>query len=446
MPKKCIMILLDGLGDRSHKELNHLTPLQAAHTPVLDRIAREGANGMFHAARVGQALPSENAHFVMFGYDMNDFPGRGALEALGAGIPICSADVALLAHFVSVRPCTDGTLILLEDKPRTTNAEIVALIASVGRFASGDVDLRLHHTEKFRGVLTLSGPVSPFVTDADPMRIGQPLGAVVPLAEYAGEAGARNAADAISVYMEWVHMTTLSHPVNVARWKEGRPLLNGLVTQRAGRLQKIAAFEECCGLKGLSISSGIVYHGLAAYAGMDCRKVVDTSEPDKDLALRLEMALAALSEYDFIHVHTKMPDEAAHTKDPIAKARVIEALDRGIGRVLENLLADPDLLLVVAADHSTPSSGPLVHSGEPVPLIFHGEGMRRDRVEAYDEISAAGGALGWVRGKELMYLILNHLDRAKLQGIMDTPVDQPYWPGRYAPFRVRNRTDLKSGN
>jgi 2,3-bisphosphoglycerate-independent phosphoglycerate mutase len=50
---------------------------------------------------------------------------------------------------------------------------------------------------------------------------------------------------------------------------------------------------------------------------------------------------------------------------------------------------------------------------------------------------AAGGALGFVRGKELMYLILNHLDRAKLHGIMDTPADNPYWPEAYQPFRLR---------
>jgi 2,3-bisphosphoglycerate-independent phosphoglycerate mutase len=33
-----------------------------------------------------------------------------------------------------------------------------------------------------------------------------------------------------------------------------------------------------------------------------------------------------------------------------------------------------------------------------------------------------------------MYLILNHLDRAKLAGLMDSPEDQPYWPGDYQPF------------
>ena len=98
---------------------------------------------------------------------------------------------------------------------------------------------------------------------------------------------------------------------------------------------------------------------------------------------------------------------------------------------------DPELLIIVTADHSTPSAGPLIHSGEPVPLTFFGQGVRRDNVRRFDEISTAAGALGCVRGKELMYLILNHLDRSKLQGIMDTPIDQPFWPGNYEPFKIK---------
>jgi 2,3-bisphosphoglycerate-independent phosphoglycerate mutase len=58
-------------------------------------------------------------------------------------------------------------------------------------------------------------------------------------------------------------------------------------------------------------------------------------------------------------------------------------------------------------------------------------------VRLFDEINAAQGALGTVRERELMYLILNHLDRAKLKGLMDTPVDQPFWPGDYDPFTLK---------
>jgi 2,3-bisphosphoglycerate-independent phosphoglycerate mutase len=436
MSRKCIMILLDGVGDRSYPAFGDRTPLQAAETPFLDRIAREGASGLFHAAAVGQALPSENAHFAMFGYDMDAFPGRGALEALGAGIALNAGQVAVLAHFVTVDRLSDGTLVLKDGQPKVAAEEVQALIQTMGRFSADGVDVHLHPVHGHRGILTLAGTVAPFFTDSDPMKKDRALAAIQPWVTHAGDPAARNAARALGAYLEWVYRTARNHPVNAARRTAGRPLLNGLVTQRAGRLKQVTPFSEACGLRGVSIASGIVYHGLAAYLGMDVRKVADTRHPGDDLARRLKTAMALLPEYDFIHVHTKAPDEAAHTKDPVAKCRVIESLDQGIGTILDDLLAEPELLIVVAADHSTPSSGPLVHSGEPVPLVFHGPGIRRDLVEHFDEIRAAGGALGFVRGKELMYLIINHLDRAKLQGTMDMPADRPYWPGRYEPLRV----------
>jgi 2,3-bisphosphoglycerate-independent phosphoglycerate mutase len=439
MSRKCIMILLDGVGDRSYPELGHRTPLQAAGTPSLDRLAQEGASGLYHAAAVGQALPSENAHFAMFGYDMDAFPGRGALEALGAGISLDAGQVAVLAHFVTVDRLSDGTLVLKDGHPKVTTEEIQALVQALGCFSVDGVDVQLHPVHGHHWILTLAGSVAPFFTDSDPMKKDRALAAIQPWITHAGDPAVRNASRALGAYLEWVYRTAQNHPVNAARRAAGKLLLNGLVTQRAGCLKQVTPFSEACGLRGLSIASGIVYHGLAAYLGMDVRKVSDSRHPGDDLARRLKTARALLPEYDFIHVHTKAPDEAAHTKDPVAKRRVIESLDEGIGTVLDDLLAEPELLIVVAADHSTPSSGPLVHSGEPVPLVFHGPGIRRDPVAHFDEIQAAGGALGFIRGKEIMYLIINHLDRAKLQGTMDMPADRPYWPGQTEPLRVAEK-------
>jgi 2,3-bisphosphoglycerate-independent phosphoglycerate mutase len=431
------MILLDGVGDRSYPELNHRTPLQAARTPFIDRLVRDGASGLYHAGRLGQALPSETAHFTIFGYGMQEFPGRGALEALGAGIPMDSGEVGLLAHFVTVEPSSDGTLVLVDGKPEASDEEIRTLIKSVGKFSAEGVEVQLHHTHGYRGIVTLSGDVSPFITDSDPLFEGRPVAAVVPWADVADKKAPQKTSKILGSYLEWVHHRLHGHPVNVARQTDGRPMLNALVTQRAGRLKKATPFAKMWGLRGLSIASGIVYHGLAEYLGMDVCKVADTPHAGRDLAQRLESALAALRDHDFIHVHTKMPDQVSHSKSPADKTRILELLDQGIGTVLKALTAQPELLIVIAADHSTPSAGPLIHSGETVPLVFCGPGIRRDPVRHYDEVSAAAGALGVVRGKELMYLILNHLDRAKLQGLMDTPIDQPYWPGGAESFRVQ---------
>jgi 2,3-bisphosphoglycerate-independent phosphoglycerate mutase len=141
--------------------------------------------------------------------------------------------------------------------------------------------------------------------------------------------------------------------------------------------------------------------------------------------------------YDFVYVHTKAPDEAAHTKDPLIKRDVIAALDRALGFAIQEIVPDPDTLLVITADHSTNSAGHMIHSGETVPLMLVGKYPRRDRVTQFDEVSCAQGALGLVRGGELMWLILNFLDRGKLCGLMDSPRDQPFFPGNYKPLKIR---------
>jgi len=434
VPQKCILIILDGLGDRSYARLKHQTPLQAANTPALDKLAKAGANGIYHAGLLGQALPSENAHFSMFGYEMEEFPGRGPLEALGAGIDLDAKDVAVLAHLASVR-ITDGYFVLEKGKPQASEDEALALTQAVGEYEKEGVTICFNRTHALYGIIILKGDVSPFVTDTDPIMEGRPIVALKPWHEHARDTATHNTINALKSYLLNAHTCLKKHPINDARIKKGLPPINAVVTQRAGQLKAIQPFTERYGLRGLSIASGIVYQGIGAYLGFDCLKVSDTGNPDDDIADRLDRAHKALHAYDFIHVHTKAPDEAAHTKDPLRKKAVIELVDRGIGRAIEPLINDPKVFIIVMADHSTPSSGPLIHSGEPVPLTFWGAGVRRDTVRRFDEISSANGALGCVRGKELMYLILNHLDRIKLQGLMDTPVDQAFWPGKYEPFR-----------
>jgi len=436
MLRKCILIVLDGLGDRSYESLGHQTPLQAAHTPAMDALASRGACGLYHASVLGQALPSENAHFALFGYDSSEFPGRGPLEALGGDVSIRPEDVAVLAHFASLRE-ERGILILDSGAPRITSLERDVLCAALGRRNDEQVELQFIPTKSFFGILRLKGPVSPYITDTDPIRDGRPLHEALPWGDYAGDPNTQRTARVVKRYLLRAFRLLNRHPMNIQRSRKGAVPVNGLVTQRAGRLKQVLPFSAKLGMKGLSVASGIVYCGLARYLGLDFLQAPSADGPYRELLGGLHAAAERLHQYDFFHVHTKAPDEAAHTKDPIAKTRVIEELDRALDEGLPPLLRDPSVLVVLTSDHSTPSAGPLIHSGEPVPLVFHGSGVRRDRVRAFNEVDTAGGALGQVRGKELMYLVLNHLDRARLQGLMDEPEYRDFWPGAYDPFRLQ---------
>lgn len=135
-------------------------------------------------------------------------------------------------------------------------------------------------------------------------------------------------------------------------------------------------------------------------------------------------------------MHTKAPDQAAHTKDPDRKREVINRLDKGLDELIEVLEQRGDFLAAITADHSTPSSSLLIHSGEPVPVCIVGPEVRRDSVTTFDEIAAASGCLGFLRGEALMLMLLNYANRSTLLGHRLGPVERRYVPEGHKPFRM----------
>ncbi len=431
---RCILLILDGLGDRASAALSGRTPLEAARTPHLDRLAAMGMTGLLHPWRLGYALPSELAHFLLFGYSWAEFPGRGYLEALGAGIPLGPEEVALLGRIFAVRR-RRGELILVEEDPRVEEETARTLLAAVGEFTAQGVEVSFIPTGGIRGIVRLRGEVSAAVTDSNPIYEGRPLMEVQPLEGHEGDVRARRTARVLNAYAAWSHARLAAHPLNRARRRAGLSPLNAVGLQRAGQWRPVRPFGEKWGLRALAVAAGILYQGLCRFLGFRMAPVQDTADPARDLAGRLRQAARA-RQYDFVYVHTKAPDEAAHTKDPDHKRAVIETLDAALAVALEEIVPDPETLLVITADHATPSAGPMIHSGEPVPLLLLGKYTWRDRVERFAEIDCAQGALGLVRGEELMPLILNFLDRGKLMGLRDSPRDQPYFPGNYRSLRL----------
>jgi 2,3-bisphosphoglycerate-independent phosphoglycerate mutase len=434
VPKRCVLVLLDGLGDRAYTCLGNKTPLQAANTPHLDTLAGRGANGLFHADQYGMALPSENAHFAIFGYKPEEFPGRGLLEALGAGIPVAPGDIPMLAHFDSLSE-QDNILYLTKDRPESSDGEAALFSEAVATWQTDGISFHYTQTKRLDGILTMKGAVSPAVSDSDCFVEGQPLLEVGPLQDAEDPVLARKSAAALKSYLTWCYRTLCEHPQNREREKRGQLPINGMVTQRPGQMKEVNTFLARWGLRSASVSSGLVYWGLSRFLGMEIHKVKDGDEPGADLRDRIQWALQEGKDYDFVHVHTKTPDAAAHTKDPFNKVKAIESLDKGMGEIMDGLVSD-ETVLVITGDHSTPSSGPLVHSGEPVPIMVNGPGIRKDRVASFDEISCVGGALGQLKHSDFMYCVLNWLDRAKLQGLMDSSEDTPFWPGNRKPFTL----------
>lgn len=431
---RCILIILDGLGDRGQDCFEGRTPLQAAHTPHLDHLASVGMNGLYHTTMQGVPMASETAHFIIFGYEVEDFPGRGYVEAKGRGLDVTDKDVAVLCHLCSVEN-KNGNLVLTWGRPDISHEDIRELLTAIESFETDAIKIRLVPSRGIDGLLILSGSVTDKITDSDPIYEGRPVMEIMPTIQKRMSASSGKTASVLNKYLIHSYQTLSGHRINRDRISRNLPPVNALVSQRAGKKRQLPSFRDKWGLKGLSISSGAIYWGLCNELGIETVKVEDTGNIEKDFKYRLRFAKDAY-DYDFIHVHTKMPDEAGHTKNPWYKKEVIEALDRAMSVVVNEIIPDRETLVVVTADHSTASSGTMIHTGETVPITMVGKYVRNDGVGEFNEIACSGGALGVVRGKELMHLVLNFLDRAKLYGLMDTPVDQPYYPGNYRPLKV----------
>jgi len=433
--QKIVLVLLDGLGDRSYEALNYRTPLEAAAVPNLDRLASMGCTGLYHPTRPGECLPSETAHYRLFGYGMEEFPGRGLLEAAGGGVPFGPSDVLCIAHLFSAGPRVKGGPVLYGESWKRVPAgesELEALYEAVMPFESEGVRFTLYRLRDNEGVLRLEGEVSPFVSDSDPMASGKPMARIVPLRPCPEPEKAARTARALNLFLVHCRKTLKNHPVNRDRIQRGLPPLDFLATQRCGRRVPVEPFSERWGLRGLVIGSGTVFHGLASELGMDFVHSA-VGDPARDLQEKTTLALDDTS-HDFIHVHTKAPDEAAHRGNPLEKAKVVEALDLGLKGLVEALDSCEDLLVVVTADHSTPCGSPLIHSGEPVPLLMCGQNVRRDRVGCFDENHAAAGGLGLLKGEELMLTLLSTTGRAVLLGHRLGEAPKAYSTSAYEAF------------
>ena len=396
-----VVVLLDGLGDRAHAALGGRTANEAAHTPNLDTLASEGSTGLLYAIGPGRAPSSEVAHWSMLGYLPEEFPNRAVLEALGAGQRVNEDDVYA---FAALRPAEqrDGEL-WLTGRPRFDEDEAEAR-ALVEQFADLEVDglrFTLKYLRRGEAILRIAGGADDRVTDSDAFfRDRHPV-----LRPQAAHSEAERTARAAENWTRLVIERLAGEPFNVITLKWW------------GRLRPTPTFPQRHGVAGTFIADSRFMHGLARAVGLEPLAAPESEDPAADLRGRVELIRDRLDDGDtFVLSHLKAADEAGHMKDPAVKQRTIELLDSE----LADLPVDT-AVVCVTGDHATPAYPDVIHSGDPVPLILAGPGVRADGVASFGELACSSGILGHVRGADLMPLLLNAADRPLFLGSRPTP-------------------------
>ena len=437
-----LFIILDGLADRPQAVLGGKTPLESAHTPHLDRLAQLGMNGQLIPLAPGIPLESETSHFLLFGYPLEQFPGRAAFEAIGRGMEVRADSVIVLASFAATT-VRDGVVyrdaILWERHQAKDEHDCQVLSTAVAEYESHGIRFSLQDCGRCEGILSLTGNPSPYVSDVDPFADGVAVARALPLVEDPDQDNAQRTANALNAYLNWAHARLQAHPLNHQRRRNRQAEINFLLTKWAATKPRVAPFQEQNGLRAASIENYPLYTGIARVCGMTPVKVAHHSSVFQDFQDKLQTADELFQRgYEFVHVHTKGPDLAAHRKDPFEKKHAIGELDSALRPLVRRLENGPDILVVVTGDHATPSRGPLIHSGEAVPLLVAGgPNVLADQVSQFHERVAFQGSLGQVYGKDLMPIVLNLTDRVGLHGIRHQRQARPYrrWEPE-EPFRI----------
>ncbi len=399
------VVLLDGLGDRAYPELAGRSSNEAARTPVLDGLSADGSCGLLWPLGPGQAPSSELAHWAMFGFLPEEFPGRAVLEALGHGLAPRGDAVYAYASLRAVERDGGG----LRVTGRARHAELPSGHPLLAATDVAGFRFRPYPVGGGEAVLEVTGAgaddrltdTDPFFRDRDPVLDPRPL-----------VAGAGAMAAAVAT---WTRQTLCDR-------SDGQTLV--VTTKWWGRVRSLPTFAERHGLAGVVIGASPFVRGLALATGLDAVAVSDTSEPGTDLRHRLQAAGEAVAAgASFVWVHTKAVDEAGHTKQPHHRVAVLEELDP----VLAVLREPPfqQLVVCVTGDHATPCAPELIHSGDPVPFVVHGPGVRADRTQAFGELECGQGLFGRLRGEDVMPVLLNAADRVLFAGSRPTSVPAP---------------------
>lgn len=386
---KVVVFLGDGMADEPVPELGGRTPLQAANKPAMDRIAREGRCGTLLTLPEGFPTSSDVANMSVLGCDLRaELCGRGPLEAASQGLTLGPHDTAFRVNLVTV----DDAGVLRDysggQVPAAAAREAIGLLNA----GLGSEKLRFHTGVSYRNLLILSGPE--FCAEVHCEKPDDHHGHLVShhLPRPRSAAGERTAA---------VLRDLMARGAEILRGRTA----NAVWPWSGGRAGAIHDLGRRYGVRGAVISAVDVINGLGRCLGLDVIRVPGaTGWIDTNYEGKADATIAALADHGFVFVHVEALDEVSHAQDLALKIRTIEEFDRRlIGRVLAAV--DPaTVTLAVLPDHPVPVRTGR-HTRTPVPVAVRRPGWTADAVRTYDEIACPAGALGALRGRQLMDLL-----------------------------------------
>ncbi len=383
---KMLLIVLDGLGGLA---VNKKTELETAVTPNMDRLACENETGLLIPVNIGITPGSGPGHLGVFGYEPTDhIIGRGVLEALGIDLELDRGTVTARCNFCSVDRSGNITDRRAGRIPTEENVRLCAKLSENIKTVDNH-NIEFYSGKEHRFVFVIRGLEGKAdVHDTDPQITGVPPRKAEP---EDGESAL--CADIINKAFKEICTVLKSEKANSV-------LFRGI-----GKMPEIETLEERFMLKTACIATYPMYRGLARLVGMD---ILNTGDSISD---EIDVLENNYGKYDYFFLHVKKTDSYGEDGNFAAKVKVIEEFDALMPRIEKmgfNVIA-------VTGDHSTPAKLK-AHSYHPVPLLLIHSDARLGDTAAFSERECTKGALGMMKSKYLINLMLAACSRLQKFG------------------------------
>lgn len=426
---KYAIIIADGAGDLPLPQLNGQTPLQAARTPSMDRLASMGQLLTAKTTPPGFGAGSDVCTMDLLGYDPRVYhTGRAPLEAAAIDMPMNIGDWIFRVNLVTVSPddapppSKPGVMLdhsagaisdaeareLFDGLMREWNARAPALAAK----------LTLRHGVSYRSsMIDSSGFHHGAVVTTPPHEVpGEAWRDHLPRAKsVAGkqaDPGAIAAADMLCTLIEISRQFLAKHPVNLSRIAAGKRPASMAWPWGQGTKPSLPSFAERFGVRGSMITAVDLLAGIAKLIGFTRLDVPGvTSYHDTDYVAQGKHTCDALDHFDLVVCHVEAPDEASHQGDWQTKVAAIECIDTHVvGPVLAKMLAlasgprGEQWRIMLLPDHYTLVSS-RKHDATPVPVAIAGTRIGPQpsmAARTYSESQANASGLHIAEGHELM--------------------------------------------
>jgi len=409
-----IYVLLDGVGDLSHPDLQGKTPLEAANTPTLDKIASNGCIGEVISVGKGIAPESDIAVFNMLGYKFNhaEYAGRGVIEAIGIGIDFKNGDLALRGNYSTLN---DDEVIIDRRAGRNIEKEdaegVAKEIEEKIKLSSPDTSVVVSPTIGHRVTVRIranSRKLSSKITNTDPaysniggMGVAKAVGDFLKIEKclpLEDNEDSKFTANIVNEFSEQSIKIMKESQINKKRKELGKKLLSCILLRDAGnKYPDVIPINEKYSMRFSCIVDMPVELGISDVLKMKAFEAGGLTDYEE----KARVAAKAMETQNSIYVHLKGPDEFGHDGDAVGKMKNIEEIDQRFFKTLVENIDSSKVVIVISADHSTPciNKG---HSDDPVPVLVSGDGIQNDGTTRMTEEQAKKGSIGLLQGAEVV--------------------------------------------